>query len=238
MERIFGKHSVKAALLARPSAVRRLMLAGKKTYHEDMIQLARGARIEPELLDWSTFLSEAELTEEDKHQGVCVLIEPRPMLGEHDLDQLEDAHVVLALDQLSDPQNLGTVLRSAAFFGIDAVLFLRNRSAEVSPTVARIAVGGAEFVRLFQVTNLARSLDILKENGFWIYGLDERGEQTLAETDFDPKTVLVIGAEGQGLRRRTKEKCDVLVRIAGGREGVESLNAGVAASVALAELTR
>jgi 23S rRNA (guanosine2251-2'-O)-methyltransferase len=97
-------------------------------------------------------------------------------------------------------------------------------------------VGGAEFVDVFQVINLARSLDTLRELGYWVYGLDERGERTLRETEFDRQSVLVVGAEGQGLRQRTRTKCDALVRIPGGREGVESLNAGVATAVALAEL--
>jgi 23S rRNA (guanosine2251-2'-O)-methyltransferase len=104
--------------------------------------------------------------------------------------------------------------------------------------VARVAVGGAELVDLYRVTNLARSLQILKELGFWIYGLDERGERTLAQTEFDAKTVLVIGAEGEGLRQRTKGECDALVRIPGGQAGLESLNAGVATAVALAEVFR
>ena len=146
--------------------------------------------------------------------------------------------MVLALDQISDPQNLGTILRSAAFFGVDALLVMKNRAAEVTPLVARVAVGGAELVRIFRITNLARSLEILKGVGFWIYGLDERGERTLAQTEFDAKTVLVVGAEGEGLRHRTKQLCDELVRIPGGQDGLESLNAGVATAVALAEVFR
>jgi 23S rRNA (guanosine2251-2'-O)-methyltransferase len=160
------------------------------------------------------------------------------VLGEHDLDRLSDGRLVIALDQISDPQNLGAMLRAAAFFGADAVLVLKNRSAELTPKVARIAVGGAEFVDVFRVTNLARSLDILREYGYWVYGLDERGEHTLGETEFDRQSVLVVGAEGQGLRQRTRTKCDALVRIPGGREGVESLNAAVATAIALAEIAR
>ena len=87
-----------------------------------------------------------------------------------------------------------------------------------------------------RVGNLNRALESLKERGFTIYGLDERGEHTLRETEFDPQIVLVVGAEGQGLRQRTRTKCDALVRIPGGREGVESLNAAVATSIALAEV--
>ena len=218
--------------------MRRLLLAGKDAYHTDITALARQAGIEPELLSWPAFRRQADVTDDDKHQGVVALTDRREVLGEGELDQLADARAVLALDQISDPQNLGTILRTAAFFGVDGVLLLKNRSAELSPLVARIAVGGAEFVKVFRVTNLARSLESLKELGFWVYGFDERGETTLAGTDFAEKAVLVIGAEGEGLRHRTKQTCDMLVRIPGGRQGVESLNAGVAAAVATAELFR
>ena len=238
MEKVFGKHSVRAVLLTRPESVRRMLLAGKEAYHRDLIELAREAGIAPELVSWPVFLREGDFTEDDKHQGIVVFTKPRRIFDEGDLDRLAGARVVVALDQISDPQNLGTILRAAAFFGADAVLVLKHRSAEVSPLVARVAVGGAELVEVFRITNLARSLEILKGHGFWVYGLDERGEKTLAETAFDEKAVVVIGAEGEGLRRRTKETCDVLVRIPGGRPGLESLNAGVAAAIAVYETVR
>jgi 23S rRNA (guanosine2251-2'-O)-methyltransferase len=238
MDKIFGKHSVRAVLLTRPESVKRLVMAGKESYHRDLIELARGAGIEPELLPWPEFRRVGGVSDEDKHQGIVVLTKPRRIRTEADLDELRDANVVLGLDQISDPQNLGTILRSAAFFGVDAALILKNRAAEVSPLVARVAVGGAELVNIYRITNLARSLEILKGLGFWIYGLDERGDRTLAETEFDTKTVLVVGAEGEGLRQRTKHECDTLVRIPGGRRGLESLNAGVATAVALAEVFR
>ena len=198
--------------------------------------VAQRAGIEPEFVEWPAFRRLTGLTDDDKHQGVCVFAAPRRVFAEHELDRLAEGRLVIALDQISDPQNLGAVLRSAAFFGADAVLLLKNRSAELTPKVARIAVGGAEFVDVFQVINLARSLDRLRELGYWVYGLDERGERTLRETEFDPQSVLVVGAEGQGLRQRTRTKCDALVRIPGGREGVESLNAAVATAIAVAEI--
>ncbi|MGI8714984.1 MAG: 23S rRNA (guanosine(2251)-2'-O)-methyltransferase RlmB [Solirubrobacteraceae bacterium] len=238
MDKLFGKHSVRALLLARPESVRRLLIAGRESYHRDLIELAHGAGIEPELLAWPEFRRTGAVGDEDKHQGVVAFAEPRPTLTEADLERLAGAHVVLALDQVSDPQNLGTILRSAAYFGVDAVLILKNRSATITPLVARIAVGGAELVQTFRITNLARGLEILKGMGFWIYGLDERGERTIAETSFDAQIVLVVGAEGEGLRQRTRVTCDALVRIPGGRVGLESLNAGVAATVALAEVFR
>lgn len=238
VERVFGKHSVRAVFVRRPESIRRVILAGRESYHREFIELARKAGIEPELMPWPRFRREGGVSDEDKHQGVVIFTDPRPLLTEGDLGRLANARVVLALDQISDPQNLGTILRSAAFFGVDAVLRLKDRSADISPLVARVAVGGADLVDVFRVTNLARSLEALKELGFWVYGLDERGEKTLAEAEFEARTVLVVGAEGEGLRRRTQETCDMLVRIPGGRRGLESLNAGVASAVALAEVFR
>src|SRR5262249_54566929 len=163
-------HSVRAVLLTRPEAVSRLLLGGKESYHRDMIELARRAGVKPELVAWPEFRRLGGVDDDDKHQGVVALVARRPLLTEGGLDRLggDGPRVVLALDQLSDPQNLGTILRSAAFFGVDAVLVLKNRSAEVTPLVARVAVGGAELVDTYRVTNLARSLDTLKQLGFWV----------------------------------------------------------------------
>ena len=238
MDTVYGKHSVRAVLLARPQSVRRMLLGGREDYHADLIALAREQGVRPELVAWPEFRQLTGLGDDDKHQGAALLTAPRPLLTEGDLGRLAEGHVVLALDQISDPQNLGAILRSAAFFGVDGVLVLKNRSAEVSPLVARVAVGGAELVDTFRVTNLARALERLQDMGYWIYGLDERGPATLAQTEFDARAVLVVGAEGEGLRRRTREICDALVRIPGGRRGLESLNAGVATAVALAEVFR
>ena len=215
-----------------------MLLGGREEYQAELIELARSSGVRPELVAWPEFRRVSGLGDEDKHQGAAVLVRERPLLTEGDLGRLAEARVVLALDQISDPQNLGAILRSAAFFGVDGVLVLKDRSAEVSPLVSRIAVGGAELVDIYRVTNLARSLGRLKDMGYWIYGLDERGPATLAQTDFDARTVLVVGAEGEGLRRRTRETCDGLVRIPGGTRGLESLNAGVATAVALSELYR
>ena len=240
MEKVFGNHSVRAVFLTRPNTVRRvILLGGKKSFlNKEYIELARQANIKPEILPWAKFIRATGLTKDEKHQGICIFTEPRKIYSENDLDILHDSRAILALDQISNPQNLGTMLRNAAFFGVDAVILLKNRSADISPTVTRIAVGGVEFIKIFKVINLARSLNRLKKYGFWVYGLDERGEKTLSEIDFDEKTVFVVGAEGEGLRLRTSQFCDILVRIPGGRVGLESLNAGVATAVALAEFFR
>jgi 23S rRNA (guanosine2251-2'-O)-methyltransferase len=243
MEKIFGRHSARAVFLTRPKAVRRvLLLAGKDPSLEEFAALARGAGIEPEFLPLDQFLRASRFTPEErqhKNQGVVLFAEPRKIYTQDDLvDSLNDARVVLALDQVSNPQNLGMILRNAAFFRVDALLLMKNRSAELNSEVVRIAVGGAEYLRIFRVTNLARSLELLKEVGFWVYGLDERGEKTLAETRFGDKVAFVLGAEGEGLRQRTRQFTDALVRIPGGQPGVESLNVAVATAVALAQVCR
>jgi 23S rRNA (guanosine2251-2'-O)-methyltransferase len=238
LERVFGKHSVKAVFLTRPDAVRRLIIAGEEDYHREFIDLAAQTGIAAEFMGWPDFLRLGGFTRDDKHQGIFVFTDPRTIYAEKDFELIEEAKVLLALDQISNPQNLATILRGAAFFGVDAVMMLRDRSADVSSEVVRYAVGGAEFVKVFRVTNLSQSLDMLKHSGFWVLGLDERGEKTLAETDFPDKLIFVVGAEGEGLRPKTKKYCDALVRIPGGRPGLESLNAGVATSIALAEIFR
>lgn len=238
LEKVFGKHSVRALFLRRPDAVRRLILAGKEEYHRDFIAQAEALGVAPEFVAWPQFLKLGAFTEDDRHQGIVAFAEPREIFGERDLDRLRDAKCVLMLDQISNPQNFATMIRTAAFFGADAIVFMRNRAADVSATVVRYAVGGAEFVDLYEVVNLSQSLETLKDLGFWAYGLDERGKQTLAQTEFAEKAIIVVGAEGEGLRRKTVAYCDALVRIPGGRQGVESLNAAVAAAMALYEFSR
>jgi 23S rRNA (guanosine2251-2'-O)-methyltransferase len=238
LEKVFGKHSVLAVFLKRPKAIRRLVLAGKEEYHQDFIARAKKLGVRVDFMTWPEFIRIGEFTEDDKHQGICAFVVPREIRNEGDFDLLDKARCVLVLDQISNPQNFATILRCGAFFGVDAVLLMKNRSVDITPTVVRYAVGGAEFVEIFKVTNLSVSLEALKEKGYWAYGLDERGEHTLAEVKFPEKTIFVIGAEGEGLRHKTKQYCDELVRIPGGREGVESLNAGIATSIALYEFYR
>ncbi len=236
---VFGKHSVRAVFLSRPESVRRLIMReGAARHLQEFVDLARRAGVEPELVRSGEFLRLGGLYEDEKHQGIFVVCDPLPVLTEYDFDRLGDEASVVVLDQLSNPQNFGSIIRTAAFYGIDGVVWLKNRAADVDETVTRIAVGGTEFVNLFRVTNLVRTLEQLKEHGFWIYGFDERGDRELTEVEFDAKTAIVIGAEGGGLRRRTKEFCDQLVRIAGGTPGVSSLNASVAAGIVMAELYR
>ena len=153
------------------------------------------------------------------------------------LDGLEGAPLLLVLDGIQDPHNLGACLRSADAAGVQAVILPRDNSAPTTPVVSKVASGAAETVPLFRVTNLARALDQLREAGVWLVGAAGETDQTLFSVDLTGPLALVLGAEGEGLRRLTREKCDHLVRIpmAG---TVESLNVSVAAGICLFEAVR
>ena len=245
LELVYGRHAVRAVILSRPKSIKRILIANGNRPGErltsvtnEYLELTQEVPVKPKILPWTPFLNETGLTKNDGHQGICLLTKPRKVFGDQDVASLETAKLVVALDQLSNPRNLGSIIRSAAFFGIDALISMKYRAAELTPEVAKIAAGGAEFVKFYRVTNLARSLETLKKVGFWIYGLEERGSSEISQTKFDGKTALVIGAEGQGLRKKTVSTCDALVRIPGTRVGVESLNAGIAASIAIADVSR
>jgi 23S rRNA (guanosine2251-2'-O)-methyltransferase len=174
-----------------------------------------------------------------KHQGVLAIT------GDYAYFELEQAlaqaaphPLLVALDQVSDPHNLGAIVRSGVAFGADAVITLKDRAAPVTPVVVRASAGATERARISRVTNLTRTLGNLSKSGMQILGLAADGATPLADVPYEPAgRVLVIGSEGDGLRRLTREQCDLLVRI-DMPGGFESLNASVAASIALYESAR
>lgn len=153
-----------------------------------------------------------------------------------DLISQGERPVVIALDGITDPHNLGAILRTAAFMGISGVVLPKDRSALVTETVYRIASGGLEYLRVAQVTNLVTALAALKEAGFWIVGFSEHAEQDLSQVKSDFASVLIIGNEEKGMRQLVKETCDFLVKLES-RGGLHSLNASVAGALAMAWAT-
>lgn len=245
LDKVYGKHAVRAVLLRRPKAVTKILIADggarrQKRYApvtEEYLRLVEAAPVKAQIVPWNEFFRLTGLNRDDGHQGICIFTRPKRIYSENDLGDLAPKRLVIALDQLSNPRNLGTILRSAAYFRVDGVILMQYRSAQITPEVVQISSGATEFLKIYRVTNLARALEDMKRFDYWIYGLEERGSAVLAETEFDRKTVLVVGAEGQGMRQKTTKCCDCLVRIPGSREGLESLNAGVAASIALADVS-
>jgi len=229
-----GPRAVEEALRADPQRV--TVVYGTAERLRELDALARMGNVRCELRSQA----ELELLAHGlKHQGALAITGEYPY-AEPDqlLSRLPARALVVALDQISDPHNLGAIVRSSVAFGADAVLTLKDRAAPVTPVVVRASAGATERARIARVTNLARTLDGLRKRDFQVLGLAADGEQTLDELAYsDVGRVLVIGSEGDGLRRLTREQCDALVRIEM-PGGFESLNAAVAASIALYESAR
>jgi 23S rRNA (guanosine2251-2'-O)-methyltransferase len=153
------------------------------------------------------------------------------------IDKLDHPPLLLILDTVQDPHNLGACLRTADAVGVDAVIAPKDRSVGLTDTVRRVACGGAERVPFSQVTNLARLIKQLQEKNIWIIGTDSEASDDIYKADLTGPVALVMGSEGEGLRRLTKESCDKVVRIPM-KGSVESLNVSVAAAVCLFEIVR
>ncbi len=232
---LYGYHAVQAALrnprrekiriIATDGAVRRLK--------EESPELAA---VDCTILDRTAI--DTRLPAGAVHQGIALETRPlvQPALETLLRDAAENA-VLLLLDQVTDPHNVGAILRSAAAFGAAAVLIPRRHAPPQSATLAKSASGALEHIPMVSVVNLDRAIQRLQENNFWCLGLDAGARQTLAETDLTGRLVLVLGAEGAGLRRLTAERCDLLVRLPT-RGPIDSLNVSNAAAVALYEAVR
>lgn len=172
------------------------------------------------------------------HQGVILEASSYPYASGDELRELaEDRAILLALDSISDPQNLGTLLRTAEATGVRLIVIPSDRAAHVTPAVVNASAGAVEHLHVSQEVNLTRWLGRAKEAGFWIVGMDEQDAEPLFETSMRPPVVLVVGSEGSGIRRLVRETCDIIVALPMmGR--IESLNAAVAGSIGLYEIVR
>jgi 23S rRNA (guanosine2251-2'-O)-methyltransferase len=237
---VFGLHAVRTLLERRPErAVRLIVQKGRDDGRiGEVLKLARAASVPIEVRDAKALDGLAGM---ERHQGVCLQVKPAGVQGEGALDDLLDKlstpPFLLVLDGVQDPHNLGACLRTADAAGVTAVIVPRDRAAGLSPVVRKVASGAAETMPLFQIVNLARTLQQLKERNIWVVGTDGEAEKTVYEVDLRGPVALVLGAEGPGLRRLTKENCDVLAKIPM-LGAVESLNVSVATGVALYEAVR
>jgi len=230
---LIGIHPVAEALRARRPLDRVLVAKG-----------VGGARVQ-EIIDLSrknsTPLRFEERAALDRlagsaaHQGVVALGAAKQYA------ELEDvagaAHMLVVLDGLEDPHNLGAVIRTAHAAGADAIIVPERRAAGLTDTVAKAAAGALEHLPVVRVTNINRALEDLKKSGFWIYGVDERGDQDYDTVDYAERAVLVFGAEGKGLHQMVRQHCDVLLRIPMSGK-ISSLNVSVAAGVVLFDWKR
>jgi 23S rRNA (guanosine2251-2'-O)-methyltransferase len=238
---LHGLHAV-AAALANPARRLKRLLVTEEAEATLAARLPRtdgvpSWRIAPERADRQRFGT--FLPEDSVHQGAALLVEPLPNLT---LDRAVETGEgpVLVLDQVTDPRNIGAILRSAAAFGASALVMQDRHAPPETGSLARAASGALEVVPVVRVVNLSRALDELKKAGLWVVGLDGAAPVTLAQTQAGlggRRVALVLGAEGDGMRRLTRENCDELSRLPIAPE-MESLNVSAAAAVALYELVR
>lgn len=237
---IFGIHAVDALLNKHPERIIRLCIQNDRHDKKMMalIQSASDANIKLEKLSRQEM---DRLTDEANHQGVIAYCEKSKAYVEADIPALlantNTPPFILILDTIQDPHNLGACFRSADAAGVDLIIAPKDKSVGITPTVSKVASGAVESVPFVQVTNLARTLEQLKEMGIWIYGLAGEATQSLYATDLTGPIALVLGAEGEGLRRLTRERSDVLINIPM-HGAVSSLNVSVAAGVCLFEVVR
>lgn len=214
---LYGYHTVKAALANPRRQIQQVYISKPQDF-----PVKNAKEVEVKYLD--------KLVGNVNHQGIVAQVTALPMghietVGPH----------VLILDQITDPQNLGAIVRSAATFGFYDIVARDYEQLVDSPVMARVASGAVEHVKFVGVTNIARAIEALKEQQFWIYGLDERGDQSLRQCKFPKKSAIVIGSEGYGLRILTKKQCDALLHIPHHGDFCV-LNASHAAGIAMYEV--
>lgn len=235
---VYGIHPVRQLLLTRAAAVERLYLQADLG-GERRARLADVLSLVPRV----QMLSAQELTEltgTTKHQGVAAVAAETGPLSEgaaQDLLSRVDRPLVLVLDGVQDPRNFGACLRTADAAGVDLVVVAKHRNVEVTPVVSKVAAGAAESQVLVQVTNLVRFLEAMKTQGIWLVGTDDQAKESLYEVDLTSGIALVLGAEGEGLRRLTSESCDHRVSLPM-HGAVSSLNVAVATGICLYECLR
>lgn len=237
---IYGIHAVEVALRNDPENLGQIWL-DKRSRNDRLRKLEKLAAdhglillpTEPERLD--------RMAGHNRHQGVVAEYDKLKSWTENDLydllDGLQEPPFLLVLDGVTDPHNLGACLRTAEGAGVHAVIAPKDNAAGITPTVRKVASGAAEVLPFISVTNLARTLDTLKQRGIWLVGTSDKAKRTLYQADLKGSLALVMGAEGTGIRRLTEERCDFLVSIPMHGQ-VSSLNVSVATGVCLYEAVR
>lgn len=232
---LYGLHSVKALLQCHPEQIQQLWVEVNRRDQriQEIMALANEADIHVERISAASLEKKIGGV---KHQGVLASCRSAPELTEEALIEKithqTDRVVLLILDGIQDPHNLGACLRSANAFGVTAVIIPKDRAASLTEVTRKVACGAAELTPVIRVTNLHRTLKQLKEVGVWLVGLDESATESLSAIQLKNHVGVVMGGEGEGLRRLTRESCDYLAKIPMMGQ-VESLNVSVATGIAL-----
>jgi len=236
---VFGLHAVESLLKKNSQRITRMMVLRER--HDQKMQALIDAAKEHSIpVELTTRHELDQLTHQENHQGVVAFYRGVKNYSEGDLEELLDSidkPFLLILDGVQDPHNLGACLRSADAAGVHAVIAPKDKAVGITPTVSKVASGAAENVPFIQVTNLARTMKMLQERGIWIYGAAGEAEQPIFQAKLTGALAIVLGAEGSGLRRLTRDHCDILLKIP--MHGtVSSLNVSVATGIFLFEVVR
>lgn len=237
---IYGRHPVLAALEGNRN-INRIWVQTKLRYDAQFHGLLNEAKANGTVIDEVDHQRLGQMTQGANHQGIVAQISPHEYT---DLDQMiqqafnkSERPVIVAADGITDPHNLGAIIRTAEALGANGIVIPQRRAVGITSTVMKVAAGALENFPVARVVNLGRALENLKESGFWIYGAESTGSKPVYEAEFSQPTVLVIGSEGEGLGLSIQKRCDVLVSVP--LQGhTPSLNASVAAGMALYEIYR
>ena len=238
-EFIYGIHAVKAVLAKEPERfVEAFVLKGRQD--DRLMPIINQLKMCGVSIQQMTRKTLDDKACGANHQGIMAKVKPAKQLNEHDLDDIIAQHdnpLLLVLDGVTDPHNLGACLRNADAAGVAAVIVPKDKSANITATVSKVACGAAESVPLVRVTNLARTMRALQEHGVWFVGTAGEAKHDIYQAKLTGPLAIVMGAEGDGMRRLTRETCDDLIKIpmAG---SVSSLNVSVASGVCLFEAVR
>lgn len=229
MDKIYGRKPILETIDAGIKIHKAYIIKQNTPIVEKIIGKLRAKNVEIKFVN-KDFFDKIDMN----HQGVMVEVDS---YNYKSINEIKDAKRLILLDKIEDPHNLGAIIRSAESFGFDAVIIPERRSAKVTPTVYKTSAGAINNIDLVMVTNLNKTIEKLKENGFWVYGLAGEATSKLCETDLSGKVALVVGNEADGISRLTREKCDSLVKIPMIGK-VNSLNASVASAIAMYEVIR
>ena len=238
-EFIYGIHAVKAVLEREPERfIEAFVLKGRQD--DRLMPILNDLQVCGVSIQLMTRKTLDDKAKGANHQGIMARVKPAKLLNEHDLDNIIAQHtapLLLVLDGVTDPHNLGACLRNADAAGVAGVIVPKDKSANINATVSKVACGAAETVPLIRVTNLARTMRALQEQGVWFVGTAGEATQDIYQAKLTGALAIVMGAEGDGMRRLTRETCDDLIKIpmAG---TVSSLNVSVASGVCLFEAVR
>lgn len=242
-EWLYGIHALTAVLEREPQRVLEIYIAKGRDDERlhTLINLARKNGLGIQFCNKKILDDKAQ---GESHQGIVARAQPAKTLTENDLDaiiahaqNMGKAPFLLVLDGVTDPHNLGAVLRSADAAGVDAVIVPKDKSASMNATVRKVACGAADVIPLIQVTNLSRTLAELQEKAIWVVGTAGEAKQNVFDCKMNGPIALVMGAEGKGMRRLTRERCDELIKLPM-HGSVSSLNVSVATGICLYEVVR